>query len=274
MWGQLGNQLFLVSSALGLAWDNNATPVFPDLEKEQNWNVPLNKEHLFFRLSTALPENAILEDVALGFYKKIEYKKNIRLMPFDIRLDYFGHYEKRLQEIFAPSEEMECLIHNKYGDLLQLTNTVGMQIRVCSNQRLPFVGWDYYISAMKLFPEDSVFIVSSDRISWVKQHFPKHEKNVVFLDDNYLVEFFLLTKCNHVIAGASTFGYWAAFLNKNPNKKVIVPNRIFSHKDRRTLEGYPCKWNVYPQDWTVLEVPLIRTIPEDILEHTTSSIDW
>lgn len=56
MWGQLGNQLFLVSSALGLAWDNNATPVFPDLEKEQNWNVPLNKEHLFFRLSTALPE--------------------------------------------------------------------------------------------------------------------------------------------------------------------------------------------------------------------------
>lgn len=275
-WGQLGNQLFLISSTLGLAWDNNATAVFPDLDTEQAWNVQFNKEHIFFRLNQSLPETVVLKDLTLGFYKKIDYEKNIRLVGFDIRLDYFGHHQERLQELFSPSEAIETIIQNKYGKLLSTPDHVGMHIRVCANEILPFSGWDYYISAMNKFPDNSLFIVCSDRISWVKKHFPFVQKNIVFIDDSdhYLIDFFLLTKCKNLIVGGSTFGYWAAFLNKNSDKKVIVPSLWLSHREPRTVEGFPSKWNVYPHGWTVLPVPFVRQVPQDILQHKSTSYDW
>jgi len=275
-WGQLGNQLFLISSALGIAWDNSAIPIFPDLETEQAWNVQFNKNYVFFRLNTSRPKSVVFKDVALGFYKKIEYEKNIRVTGFDTRLSYFEHYQKRLQELFSPSEEIENIIHHKYDKLLSIPNHVGMHIRVCAHEILPFSGWDYYMSAMKLFPADSLFIICSDRISWVKQNFPLQAKNIVFIEesDHYLIDFYLLTKCKNLIVGGSTFGYWAAFLNKNQDKKVVVPSLWLSHKENRTLEGFPHKWNVYPPEWIVLEVPLVRVVPDDILEYTTSSWDW
>lgn len=276
LWGQLGNQLFLIASTLGMAWDNNAIPVFPDLEIEQTWNVPVNKELIYFRLNTAHPENIVFSDKQLNFYKKIDYTKNIRLTGFDTRFDYFGHHQERLQEIFAPSDEIERIIQSKFGFILSSQNHVGMHIRVCANDILPFSTWEYYLSAMELFPNDTLFLICSDRIEWVKKHFPTKTKNIIFIDDNhhYLVDFYLLTKCKNLIIGASTFGYWAAFLNKNSNKKVIAPSLWLSHKDPRTLKGFPHEWNVYPKEWTVLTVPLVRNVPEDILQYKTSSCDW
>ncbi|MEX0596677.1 MAG: hypothetical protein WD512_09260, partial [Candidatus Paceibacterota bacterium] len=61
-WGQLGNQLFLISTTLGLAWDNGAIPVFPDLKTEQNWNVNFNLKNIFFRLNTVAPKHVTFKD--------------------------------------------------------------------------------------------------------------------------------------------------------------------------------------------------------------------
>ncbi|MEX0598382.1 MAG: alpha-1,2-fucosyltransferase, partial [Candidatus Paceibacterota bacterium] len=210
------------------------------------------------------------------FYKKVNYQKNLRLTGFDVRLNYFGHYQGQLQKIFSPSQEVEALIKNKYGNLLNAPNNVGIQIRVCANNTVPFSGWDYYLSAMKLFSQKSLFIICSDRISWVKKHFPIKGENIIFIDDSdhYLIDFYLLTKCKNLVVGASTFGFWAAFLNENPQKKVVVPSLWLSHHDKRTLEGFPHKWNVYPKDWIVLPVPLVRMVPKDILQYSTISCDW
>ena len=39
-------------------------------------------------------------------------------------------------------------------------------------------------------------------------------------------DFSLMVNCDHLILNStSTIGWWAGYLNKNPNKKIIVPKQ-------------------------------------------------
>ena len=44
--------------------------------------------------------------------------------------------------------------------------------------------------------------------------------------DGDLYEFELLKSCKHQIISESTFGWWAAFLNENPEKEIYVPKTV------------------------------------------------
>lgn len=276
LWGQLGNQLFIISNALALAWDNDATPVFPDLSSDKSRNIPLNREKIFFRLNADLPQGYLLKEKHYtdDFYAPIKYEPNIELVGYSLSLSYFNKYKKRLQKIFAPSAETEKRLRKKYASFLHHPCTVGIQIRVCSLDLYPFCGWEYFKKAMDYFPSYALFIVSSDRIDWVKQYFPTQGKKVLFLEGNdHVDDFFMLTKCKHCIISNSTYGYWAAYLNQNPNKIVIAPSLWYGNHLKHTRLGFPKKCNIYPPEWKVLQVPLFRHIAHDIHGFSTTSVE-
>lgn len=275
--GQLGNQLFLVATTLAVAWDNNAIPVFPALNTETMWNVPYNKDNFFFRLNPENPKNIQFEKHNLSFdYKPIPYKPNMMLTNFTIARQHFEKYTERLQELFAPSDVQKSLLCSKYSEIIDHSNSVGVHIRVCGCNVYPFCGWNYFENAMNLFPDDALFVVCSDRIDWVKKHFPKNKnRSICFIEGNdHVIDFHLLSLCKNNIISPSTFGYWAAFLNRNNRKKVIAPSKWFSHVDKRTKEGFPQSYHFYPHDWIVLPVPLERKIPKDIQNFKSTSVDW
>lgn len=276
LWGQLGNQLFIVSNALAMAWENNATPVFPCLETETIRNIPLNRKKIFFRLNAKLPEEIKLKEkhYSSHHFSPIKYEPNILLVGYSLSLDYFQKYEKQLQEIFSPSKETREYLQTKYGSYLKYPECVGVQIRICALDVYPFCGWKYFEDAMDQFSKEAIFLVSSDRIDWVKKHFPKTTRKVVFVEGNdHIDDFFLLTKCKHNIISNSTFGYWAAYLNKNPKKIVIAPNLWHAHSHKLTRIGFPAKQNIYPKNWKVLRVPLYRKIADGISQYSTTSVE-
>lgn len=98
---------------------------------------------------------------------------------------------------------------------------------------------DYYqraVSYMEEHMEKPVFFVFSDDIEYVRQYLKAD--NIVFVDgnrdSNSWQDMFLMSRCSHNIIANSTFSWWGAFLNANPDKKVIAPRKwwyYFEHDD-------------------------------------------
>jgi len=72
---------------------------------------------------------------------------------------------------------------------------------------------------------DPTFFIFSDDIAWVKENLSL-PSSTVFVQDPTLrdvEELALMSMCTHNIIANSTFSWWAAWLNQNPNKVVVAP---------------------------------------------------
>lgn len=238
--GQLGNQLFQVACAQALAWDNGAIACFPDLDPQSTLY-----QHVFFRCNYTIfnipkiakiskrPVKKIWQEPEYS-YQKIQYSPNIHLHGFFQSEKYFSHHRERIQELFAPHPKDLKYITQTYGWLLSKPNTVGVQLRYyrkeCPTDDIYIqYGKDYLEKAMATFPETSQFIVSSNDLEFARNCIPDWAQNVIFLvnEPNY-IDLHILSLCRHNIITNSSFGWWAAWLNKNPGKKVLRPAHLFN----------------------------------------------
>ena len=86
------------------------------------------------------------------------------------------------------------------------------------------------------------FYIFSDDIKWVKENIKI--MNVTFVDHNSgrrsCNDMFLMSLCRHNIISNSTFSWWAAWLNKNENKTVIMPDKWLIGKETPGI--FPNNW--------------------------------
>lgn len=111
-------------------------------------------------------------------------------------------------------------IHIRRGDY---QNPVNKEVYGC------ICTMDYYTKAIRkmknLLPEKPFFYLFTDDPEWVKKHF---QGNDYFLvegnrgEDDWQ-DLLLMSACRHHILANSSFSWWAAWLNENPDKKVLAP---------------------------------------------------
>lgn len=125
-------------------------------------------------------------------------------------------------------------IHIRRGDYLALTEYNAFN---CAT---------YYNNAISYFKnkfENAVFVFFSNDISWVKENL-QTGKNAVYVDWNKNEDSFkdiiLMSLCSHNIIANSSFSWWGAWLNKNPNKIVVSPKQWFRH--RPSTDIVPHSW--------------------------------
>lgn len=274
-YGQLGNQLFITSTTLAYAWDYDCTPIFPGLHTEKN-RTSYNKDRIFFRLDASSPPRQfkhLYREVDSFFGEEIPFHEDVVLDGYFQNIRYFDHHRDRLLQIFSPSELVENKLSSKYRDLLCMPNTVGVHVRTSgvrlhNTNQFPFLGLEYFEQAMSHFSDDSVFVIFSDRINWCKKYFSqKFSKKLVFIEGNDGIEdLFLMSKCKNNIICNSTFSWWGAYLNQNPEKKIIVPEQW-----QAGPQLHPNPWNnLYLSDWITAPYTL-NPYPEDMYCYDESS---
>ncbi len=135
--------------------------------------------------------------------------------------------DKNLQVVSEIEGKNSVSIHIRRGDYL--TNPLFKDI--CN--------LNYYqeaIQYMNAYIKPDVYCVFSDDMDWCKTHlstFLDFEK-CIFIDwnkskDSY-IDMQLISMCKHNIIANSTFSWWGAWLNTNPDKTVIAPKKWINTK--------------------------------------------
>ena len=106
----------------------------------------------------------------------------------------------------------------------------------------------YYEGAKKIIDEQrkkATYFIFSDDMAWAKSIFPASD-SVFFIENTISIkpyeDLYLMSLCNDNIIANSTFSWWAAYLNKSPQKIVITPKERFLTIS--TDESF-----LYPSDW-------------------------
>jgi hypothetical protein len=112
---------------------------------------------------------------------------------------------------------------------------------------------EYYrraIASIKERAPGAAWFVFSDDPAWVREHisFPSEP---VFVSGNGLgdaEELALMAVCKHAVIANSTFSWWGAWLNRNPEKIVVAP-RPWSNTGKPSLADIiPPSWILLPRD--------------------------
>lgn len=105
----------------------------------------------------------------------------------------------------------------------------------------------YYEKAINLISQkikDPVFFIFSDEIAWAKDNlnapFPLYFISGKNISD--CEEMTIMSSCKNNIIANSSFSWWGAWLNKNPYKLVIAPQKWFTTKKMNTADLTPESW--------------------------------
>jgi hypothetical protein len=110
------------------------------------------------------------------------------------------------------------------------------------------VSKEYYKKAFDCITEKTpiqkVYIFSDDP-AWVRDNFDFIDVDVVYVSDMQYKpgeEIILMSKCTHNIIANSSFSWWGAWLNQDPDKIVIAPQNWLRSGDAP-------HYNIIPKTW-------------------------
>ena len=92
-----------------------------------------------------------------------------------------------------------------------------------------------------------MFFIFTDDWEWVRQNLPAGPE-VVHVDHNDekadYEDLRLMTQCRHHIIAPSSFSWWGAWLNPNPDKMVLSPphQRWLNFRNCDTSDVIPPSW--------------------------------
>lgn len=173
-----------------------------------------------------------------GYWQSEKYFKNIANIvqkTFTFNEELLNKQSKQLASSIG--EKNYVSVHIRRGDYLNLTDYLG----ICDIS--------YYLGAIDYIKNNihnPTFVFFSDDIPWVKESII--EENAMYVDWNQgkdsWQDMYLMSKCQHNIIANSSFSWWGAWLNNNPQKIVVAPKQWFK---------YSPNYDIIPDGWITID---------------------
>ena len=251
--GGLGNMLFQIAAGYAVSKRTGSTYLINTQYTEINHGhsrpkAPVDYIDTIFKKLTPYDHTLNLIEVQEQCfqYNPIDnVSSDIMLTGYYQSYKYFNDTDNDIRKLFEPDINMLSKLNSKYPILSE--NTVSLHVRrgdyLSLSEFHHNLSTSYYFNAIKQFPRGTKYLIFSDDINWCK---------TVFIGDDYIFiesqsdieDLYLMSLCKHNIIANSTFSWWGAWLNCNPDKIVIYPNKWFgvSNSSLPTTDMFPDEW--------------------------------
>ncbi|MDA9598369.1 alpha-1,2-fucosyltransferase [Candidatus Pelagibacter sp.] len=173
-----------------------------------------------------------------GFYQSEKYFVNYRnnlINEFKIKKSYIDVDNFLIDELKKNESVSICIRQNRFSEG-QVTD---------DNKSLKFTHdtIEYIKSAVLILKKkvnNPKFYIWSDDFSNLREYFDEDEFTFIENANNkFLNDFYLFQYSKHFIVGPTSFHWWGAWLNENPNKICVRPSNI---NPSNNIDYWPSNW--------------------------------
>ena len=181
--------------------------------------------------------------------------KNSLLFGYWQTEKYFSQIQDIIRKDFTFKKPLSA-VNNEFEDKILGSNSISIHIRrgdyvnnVETNLFHGICSPEYYLAGLDLIKKtiDNIHLfVFSDDMEWVKTNM-KFDIPVTYVDNNKgdegYIDMQLMSLCKHNIIANSSFSWWGAWLNNNPDKIVVAPSKWFNDTSINVNDVIPEGWN-------------------------------
>lgn len=206
----------------------------------------INRFKIYTYFDTVYDESIITNSRRFSYYEGYwQSEKYFKVIKEEIRKKLIFPEiveEKNLQILKNIREENSISIHVRRGDYVGHPQLDGLA---------PIEYYEKAIEYLKKKIENPKFFIFSNDLSWCKENLPLKENEYEVVEgntgDSSYIDMQLMSLCKHNIIPNSSFSWWGAWLNKNPQKIVIAPERWFTKESKFLYE------DIVPKEWIKLK---------------------
>lgn len=166
---------------------------------------------------------------------------------------YFSEIRPRLLADFHWVRQAEGINKDLVKNLEEDTKSVSVHVRrgdyvtnAAAAKTHGLAGVAYYRKAVELIskdiPQPNLYVFSDDP-DWCKKHLTFKQPTIYIAHNTDGAEDLRLMRlCRHNVIANSSFSWWGAWLNENPDKQVIAPQAWFANAEHSTKDLIPSSW--------------------------------
>jgi len=276
--GGLGNQIFMIFATLAYGIQYNKKIVFPYHVGTDNrptyWDTFFDHLNIF---TTRNSENAVdvhsfyqYKEPAFS-YQPIPYfvEDKVLLLGYFQSPKYFEPYRDTIYQLIHLSDKKKDVL-NRHKELFD-KKTVSIHFRMGDYKKIryyhPIMNYEYFEGALTYIMERTdtervLYFCEKEDNEYVQKQMVRlknkyQQLEFVKVDDSVpdYQQLLMISCCNHNIMSNSTFSWWGAYMNENPNKLVMYPSVWFgeyfehSHDYKDMMDSSWVKIEANPIHW-------------------------
>lgn len=261
--GNLGSQIQQYFAMRSIAKVNNKKLVFPEISLRKGFGFKFAN---LLNVDISLIDNASAKNFSfVGINNNTMVDNNVfKLDPnvnyaFMARFDLYHYWYTHIKDIVDNTEFDDKILEeskNKMSSIKYTDKTISIHVRrgdylLPQNSFYTQLDFEYYSKALdniKNLSDYQILIFSND-IDWCKKNLNTLHTNITYVDGNSdYIDLCLMSLCDHNIIANSSFSWWAAYLNKNPNKIIVCPKNYMNNHELSDIINE----NYYPANWIAI----------------------